>query len=122
MPDQMKSERLTPHRIVENARKYILVNMTLPLSIATVAKGIKATIQDLRGSYLCCTPTSLELDLAKIRLQALFKSIKVQPAEDLKRQIASVGLEDAEHTYSMFENEFWISIHDHQRNCLGLNR
>ena len=110
-----------PHQIVENARRFILANLGKPLNTTKVAKGIGVSVEDLTGSYQCATPTSFERDLIKIRMNALYESIRMDPTREITEHISSVGLWNPIETATKFEEEFWITLDDHQHNCLGLN-
>ena len=105
---------------MENARRFIQMNLGKPLDAAKVAKGIDVSVQDLKGSYQCSTPTTFERDLVKIRLNALYEAIRMNPTRKIIEHISSVGLGNTRQTASMFEEEFWITLDDHQSNCLGL--
>lgn len=116
----MTPDTLAPHHIVENARAYMRSNISKRLSIATVAKGIGVSSVDLKGSYLCSTPTTFDKDLIKIRMEVLYKAITDEPWIPIEQHIKVVGLEDCPQAHLEFEDAFWISIDDHRKNCLCL--
>jgi len=118
---QVTTDTLSPVQIVENAREYIKQNLSQTLNIAKVAKGIGVTMQDLRGSFNCVTPTTFEMELRKIRMNALYEAIRANPSTSLDLHISSVGLEDIASAASIFEEEFWITLDEYQENCMGLN-
>ena len=95
-------------------------NISKRLSIAAVAKGIGVSSVDLKGSYLCSTPTTFDKDLIKIRMEVLYKAITDEPWIPIEQHIKVVGLEDCPQAHLEFEDAFWISIDDHRKNCLCL--
>lgn len=106
-----------PHRIVEDARRLIRENLGGDLRPRAIAKALGLHVQDLHGSYECATITTLELDLIKIKLHALYEDINAHPDVNDQLQVQRCGLEYGEGLERDFEAEFWISIQDHRHNC-----
>ena len=106
-----------PHRVVEEARRFIRENLRGDLRPRVIAKALGVQLQDLHGSYECATITTLELDLIKIKLHALYEDIKAHPDVNDQLQAQRCGLEYGEGLEQDFEAEFWISIQDHRHSC-----
>lgn len=105
-----------PHRVVEDARRFIRENLRGDLRPRTIAKAVGVQLQDLHGSYECATITTLELDLIKIKLHAFYDEIQAHPDVNVQLQAQRCGLDYSEELERDFEAEFWISIRDHRTN------
>jgi len=105
-----------PHKIVEDARRYITENIGGDLRPRTIAKEIGVHIQELHGSYESATITTLEIDILKIKIHSLFEDIKNSPGDSAEAQATRNGLIYGEELEKDFESEFWISIADHRQN------
>ena len=108
----------SPHQVVEAARSFIDSHLQEELTPGSIAKSVGVSVQDLKDCYKCSTPMTVERDIKKIRLSSLYESIKRNPLMDLKEHAAMVGLSCDSELNSDFEDEFWISLEDHQRNCM----
>ena len=110
------TSNIHPHKIVEDALRYIALNLTSDLRPRTIAKGIEVNIQELHGSYECATITTQERDILKIKIHSFHESIKLNPDEDVVVLAKMHGLQSGEELEQNFESEFWISISEHRES------
>ncbi len=74
------------------------------------------------GSYTCATITSLNEDIARLRLQAFHTLIHRAPEASLHSLAAQAGLQMGERLQQDFKQEFLVSIEEHRRHCYRRHR
>ena len=109
-------DEIGPQQIVELARQYMRHNLQGDLRPAAVAKAMGIGVQDLKGSCRCSTTTSIKRDMKKIRLDALYEEVRINPNGDEESQVRQFGLKPGVKLTDEFEQEFWISLEDHRQH------
>jgi len=109
-------DEIGPQQIVELARQCMRHNLEGDLRPAAVAKAMGIGVQDLKGSYRCSTTTSIKRDVKKIRLDALYEEVRINPNGDEESQVRQFGLKPGVKLTDEFEQEFWISLEDHRQH------
>ena len=121
-PQVAGPDELGPEQIVARARQFIAANLRIHLKPSTIARAIGVSAQDLVGSYTCATITSLNKDIARLRLQAFHTLIHRAPEASLHSLAAQAGLQMGERLQQDFKQEFLVSIEEHRRHCYRRHR